>query len=120
MNVSISDVSAVPAAAPINARGDSPRALPLSTPVQQKEVAVPASPEASAQQLERAVEQLNRHFAEARTDLKFSVEKDLGVVVVAVVDSRDGTVLRQIPSEEALHIARTLDRQTSGLIEATA
>ena len=120
MSVSMIDVSAVPPAAPTSARGDSPRALPLSMPVQQKEAAAPASSEANSQQLEQAVEQLNRHFAEARTDLKFSIEKDLGVVVVAVVDSRDGTVLRQIPSEEALHIARTLDRQARGLIEATA
>ena len=109
-------------------RGDaSPRDLPLvpgtqpgSAPREPAPAAAPSAADSAV--LQRAVEELNRHFASIRTDLKFSVEKDLNMIVVAVVDSKDGTVLRQIPSEEAVRIARVLQEQRSGanLVEAVA
>ena len=119
MSMSVSEVNAVPSAAPVPARGDSQRALPFVAPA---EVAAPQATAGAATkaQLDQAVAELNSHFSAARTDLKFSVEKDLGVIVVAVVDAQDGKVLRQIPSEEAIRIARVITQQRNGLIEATA
>lgn len=70
--------------------------------------------------MKRVVEELNQLFSNLHTDLRFSIEKDLGVIVVAVVDSRDGKVLRQIPSEDALRIARNIEKNLSGLIAAVA
>ena len=50
----------------------------------------------------------------------FRIDEDSGRVVVSVVDRRDGTVLRQMPSEEALRIARNLARYEPHLIEVRA
>ena len=42
----------------------------------------------------------------AGTQLRFRVESDIGRVVVQVLDSKSGEVLRQIPPDEAVRLAR--------------
>jgi flagellar protein FlaG len=44
--------------------------------------------------------------ATAGTQLKFRVDSDAGRVVVQVLDAQSGEVVRQIPREEALRLAR--------------
>ena len=44
--------------------------------------------------------------ATAGTQLKFRVDSDAGRVVVQVLDAQSGEVVRQIPREEALALAR--------------
>lgn len=44
--------------------------------------------------------------ATAGTQLRFRVETDVGRVVVQVLDSQSGEVVRQIPREEAIQLAR--------------
>lgn len=126
MSSPISDLPAIDAAAAVaTARGDSQRAsvfVAPATPAAPVDAATPqaTTPAANAQALTQAVDQLNQHFSERRTDLKFTIDPQLHEVVVSVVDAQDGTVLRQIPSEVVLRIARFLAEQHSGLIEARA
>ncbi len=112
----IPQVSAVTAST--KARGESQRAsvfvAPASLPQEQ------GSPPQDGAALEQAVAQLNDHFTQKHTDLKFRIDDVLDTVVVSVVDSEDGTVLQQIPSEVALRIARNLAENNSGLIKAKA
>jgi len=42
----------------------------------------------------------------AGTQLRFRVENDIGRVVVQVLDVKSGEVLRQIPPDEAVRLAR--------------
>ncbi len=65
---------------------------------------------ASPAQVQAAVDTLNEHFSAYRGDLKFKVEKDIGVLVVSVVDAKSGEVLMQIPTEQALQTAREVRR----------
>lgn len=57
--------------------------------------------------------------ATAGTQLKFRVDSDAGRVVVQVLDLQSGEVLRQIPREEALQLARNSlqQRETGGRAE---
>lgn len=71
-------------------------------------------------QLAQAVDDLNQRAKASRTDLRFEIDEDSGQTVIAVVDAGDGTVLRQMPSEEALRIAKALDRALGTLIERVA
>jgi len=52
--------------------------------------------------------------------LNFSVDHDLGKVVVKVMDSATKEVIKQIPSEEMLAIARALDKLQGLLVQAKA
>jgi flagellar protein FlaG len=84
--------------------------------------AFPAEPERTAEPeggLQQALEAIDRYLAENRSGLEFRVDKDLGRVIVSIVDA-DGKVLRQIPGEEALRLARLLAKDRNGLIDARA
>lgn len=70
--------------------------------------------------LDGAVDELAARAAESGAELDFRIDRDLNRVIVTVTDRRDGTVLRQMPSEEALRIARHLARYEPHLIEARA
>lgn len=70
--------------------------------------------------LSETVAALNRHAEAQGTDLSFHIDDDLGRVVVTVTDRRDGSVLRQIPSEEALQLARHLQDPSGRVIAAVA
>ena len=70
--------------------------------------------------LGRAIEELNRYVAGSRTDLRFALDHDAGQMVVSIIDAESGQVLRQMPSLEALRIARYLEHDRMGLIRQRA
>lgn len=70
--------------------------------------------------LTQAVAELNRYVAGTRTDLRFAVDAEAGQLVVSIIDAENGQVLRQMPSVEALRIARYLEHDRLGLIRQRA
>lgn len=58
--------------------------------------------------VEQAVNQINQYVQTLSRDLQFSVDEDSGRTVVKVLDTETKEVIRQIPSEELLKIARHL------------
>ena len=64
--------------------------------------------DASAQDLEVAAATIQDYFKNAQSDLKFSVDKDTGRLVFKIVNSATQEVIRQVPSEEVLSMARKL------------
>lgn len=78
----------------------------------------PASEEQSS--VQEATKRLQNFVSGVRGDIQFNVDNDSGKTVVKVVDRGTQEVLRQIPSEEALEIARALDRFQGLLIKQQA
>lgn len=58
--------------------------------------------------LKQAVSQLNDYVQNMQRDLQFSIDKESGVLVVKVIDTKSEKVIRQIPNEETLKMARSL------------
>jgi len=74
---------------------------------------VQSDPVASVQlQLDDAVKGLEQFIQNNRRELRFSVDDDLGRTVVTILDSND-EVIRKIPSEEVLAIARRIKEASS-------
>lgn len=68
------------------------------------------------EQVSQAVQQVNKVVKSlSNSGLEFAVDKDTGIQVVKVVDVKTRDVIRQIPTEEVLAIAKTLDK-LQGLI----
>ena len=89
---------------------------PSSAPVELPSKAVSAAVSIpNADQLKEAVKQINNVVQSMSNDLKFTVDEETGIRVVTVVDTKTHDVIRQIPSEEVLAIAKALDR-LQGLI----
>jgi flagellar protein FlaG len=86
----------------------------------------PAAPAASqpsqptADQVRQAVADANRNIQAFTQALEFEVDHDTHEVVVKLVDTQDGSVLRQVPSQEMLAIARALDRMQTLLLRGQA
>ncbi len=72
-----------------------------------------------AVQTDQAVHQINQRLESLAINLKFEVDQDSGRTVVKVVDRGSGEVLRQIPSETALQISRSLDKLVGQLVDHT-
>lgn len=66
------------------------------------------------EQVEQAVGQLNDYVQNIQRDLHFSIDDDTGRTVIKVVDSQSEEVIRQIPPEEALVLARHLEQVQTG------
>lgn len=58
--------------------------------------------------LEQAVDTLNGYIQNVQRNLQFSIDKDSGAMVVKVIDSKSEKVIRQMPTEETLRLARHL------------
>ncbi len=86
--------------------------------------AVKATSSASAppefDKVTKAVDDINKTIQSLSQSLEFSVEEHSNKVVVKVVDLQTKEVLRQIPSEEALEISRSLDKLQGLLIKQQA
>ncbi len=58
--------------------------------------------------VKQAVNQINQYVQTLSRDLHFTVDEDSGRTVVKVLDTETKEIIRQIPSEELLQIARHL------------
>lgn len=65
--------------------------------------------EVSAEELQAAIDRLNELMKDGQRSLAFSVDDDLGEVVVKVMDKKTDELIRQIPNEEALKFAKNLE-----------
>ncbi len=75
-----------------------------------------ASPEAKAKDLEQALSRVREVFQKADSRLEFTVDPDLDRVVVKVMDGDSGTVIRQIPQQEVIDLAKRLETPTGLLL----
>ncbi len=60
------------------------------------------SPEILREKLEQAVEQLNNTMRVYYTNLRFEIHEKSGEIMVKVLNSEDGSVVREIPPEKTL------------------
>lgn len=64
-----------------------------------------------------AAEQINKLIQQFDRNLQFTVDEDTGVNVVKVIDNESKEVIRQMPTEEMLAIAKALDKLQGLLIQ---
>ena len=74
----------------------------------------------SREQVESAVSTIHEFVQSVRRNVNFTLEDASGRVVVKVTDASSGDIIRQIPSEEALQLAESLEEVRSLLFKAEA
>jgi flagellar protein FlaG len=77
-------------------------------------------PAATSSEVSQAVSRLNDYVQNLRRDLQFRMDEDSNRVIVTVVDSESGEVIRQIPSDEVLAVARSLEHARGLLVNEKA
>jgi flagellar protein FlaG len=107
-------------------QGTAPQA---ARPAQPDTPAPPVAPAAAAsngnavsaqEQLAKAVEELNKAVKDVAPGIEFSIDADLHQTVVKIVDQNTKEVLRQMPTEETIAIAKSLDKLQGLLIQNQA
>ena len=76
--------------------------------IEQKVVAEKQEAPVSKEALTEAVSHINDYVQSVQRNLQFTVDEASGKDVVTVIDSQSQEVIRQLPSEEALELARRL------------
>lgn len=105
----IQPIGATGAAAP--AAPVQREALPTLLPSQTASAeAKKAEQQPKAEEVKQAVKELQDFVSTVTTDLRFTVDKETGRTIVSVVDSKTQQVVRQIPTEDVMKIARNIDR----------
>lgn len=108
------------------------RKVEVSQSESEQSVAIAATPEAlvnsnspstnpvSLPELTEAIGNINKAMQSLEQDLEFMIDSDSKRTIVKVIDQRTQEVIRQMPSAEALEIAKALDRVQGLLIRQKA
>ena len=91
----------------LSAAGNSSTTSPLQAPPDQAGI-------------QQALEEVREALAPVAQNLRFSLDEDSGRTVIKIVDTATDEVIRQIPSEEILAIAKALDKLQGVLIRQQA
>lgn len=75
------------------------------------------TPKVDADELQQAVKDIAASMNLMQKGLAFNIDEDSGVQVVKVIDEQTGDLIRQIPNEEALDIAKKLSEVTGLLMK---
>lgn len=71
---------------------------------------------ADTRDLNQAVSRLNAHVQNIQRELEFSIDKATGRTIIKVIDSSTKQVIRQLPPEEVLQVARRIAAMQEGTI----
>lgn len=103
---------------PAGPQGNAPP--PAAQPAVQVPVA-PAAPAPERPKLEQVVKEFKQLVKPVvSNNLDFSVDQSTGKAIVRITDRETGELIRQIPSEEMMEIARSLDRMQGLLLRQKA
>lgn len=96
-------------------------ANPQSAALAQTDIAATQAARApSTAEVIKAVSDINKAIQATSQNVEFSVDTDTHEVVVRVIDQQTKQVLRQMPSVEAIEIAKSLDKLQGLLIRQQA
>lgn len=113
--MTINQLNTIGALPPPSPPLSSSRKLPISnadiaaSPNSTAGLKVNSSPK-SEDQVKQAVQDIQGTVDNLAHNLRFSIDEDTGKTIIKVMDIHTEEVIRQIPSEEAVEIARTLDK----------
>lgn len=75
--------------------------------VQKTDTADNAKPD--AEQTQKSLHEINQALSGLSVSVQFQIDPDLNDVIVKVIDKDTGDVIRQMPSEEVVRMAKAMD-----------
>jgi flagellar protein FlaG len=77
----------------------------------------PAAPPVEVRKIESVTRQIDSFLRSMNKSLQFRLDESTGRMIVSICDSETGEVIRQVPGEEALRIAQSLESRLSGMLD---
>ncbi|MDI2594539.1 flagellar protein FlaG [Pseudomonas sp. N3-W] len=120
MDMSVKLNLSYPAAKPAVNTTDTPTDAPRVDDAKPASATSNGSDSDSSDKLKMAVQEIEKFVQSVKRNLEFSIDETSGQVVVKVIASESGEVVRQIPSAEALKLAESLHNASNVLFDAKA
>ncbi|WP_448723394.1 flagellar protein FlaG [Pseudomonas farris] len=122
MDMSVKLNLSYPAAKPATTVADKPVEKPRADALVVAPVKDEQKNDAVSEQdkLKMAVQEIEKFVQSVKRNLEFSIDEPSGKVIVKVIASDSGEVVRQIPNEEVLKLANSLNDASSLLFSAKA
>jgi len=79
-----------------------------------------APPAVKQHDVRQAITQLSQELQKASPELQMEVDSDLDRVIVKIVDGQSGQVIRQIPAQDLVNLAKQLKGLNGLLVEKLA
>jgi flagellar protein FlaG len=108
----------------------APGVVAQATPAQRESAPAPAAAVAPAaapaqaspkhDDVKQAVKEIQTFVNNVTTNVQFSVDQDTGRTIVSVIDTETKQIVRQIPTQDVMKIARALDRMQGILFSGKA
>jgi len=108
--------AAMPAASPVSVRAqvangtvEAPARPAQAAPAIPEKADLQFDPKQLRARVEEAIDRLNEQMTANGRDLRFSIDRRLDRTVVTVQSSASGEIVRQIPDEALLRVARSIE-----------
>ena len=108
-SVGSSPAAGAPAVAHSAPTAQAAPATPVALAVKAQAPAPRFDPQEQQRKLQQAVAELNRQMEHTGVSLGFSVDESIGRTVVTVVNKDSGELVRQIPSEDVVRVAHSIE-----------
>ncbi len=99
-----------PANTGVEAKSSTVESAKVARISKQEPLAVKAAEtEVGREELEQMVYRLNEHAQSSRRDLQFALDEETGKTVITVIDRDTSEVIRQLPNDVTLNLAKQLN-----------
>ncbi|HLA74679.1 MAG TPA: flagellar protein FlaG [Gammaproteobacteria bacterium] len=113
--------SAAVKSAAASAKADSPKVeVRQNLPGQGQDAPRQEAPPVRQISLDQAVSAINHYVQNLRRDLQFTIDEQTNRTVIKVIDSETQEVIRQIPQEEVIALAHSLEKAQGLILSAQA
>ena len=100
--------------------GTTAAAAPVTSTVQVKPTSDAKKHEPTPAEIAQSVEAINKFLKPVANNIQFSIDQDSGTTLVKIVDTETQAILRQIPSVDALSMAKELGKLQGLLVREKA
>jgi flagellar protein FlaG len=118
MDMSVKLNVSYPAPKPVTAVAEQPSETPKVASKADAPTPVAKQQGSDDEKLKLAVQEIEKFVQSIKRNLEFSIDEHSGKVIVKVIASETGEVVRQIPSAEALKLADSLANASHVLFDA--
>lgn len=93
--------------------------LPAKVEVEQPKQPVKQAPPIEIPKIESVTKQIDSFLRSIGRSISFRVDPGSGQMIVSVIDANTGEIIRQVPGEDALKLAQSIEQTLSAMVDET-